>query len=93
VRSRELNSLLGRRCQLMVHCPACGGTHVHEGTIALARSPGEIQVDGHSYALGQVRAVVTLPEPDGAMIPRRIFDLAFISGLVLAAFSALRFWL
>jgi hypothetical protein len=77
----------------MVECPACGGTHVHEGTIALSSRPGEILLDGHTYSLGQVRAVVTLPESDGVAIPRPVFDLVFLAGLALAAITALRFWM
>ncbi|MGE0544620.1 MAG: hypothetical protein AB7R89_31055 [Dehalococcoidia bacterium] len=77
----------------MVQCPACGGTHVHEGTVSLASLPGEIQVDGHTYALGQVRAVLALTEPERATISRRMYDLVVLSGVALAALSALRFWM
>lgn len=91
--TRELNSLLGHRCQLMVQCPACGGTHVHEGTVSLSSRPGEIQIDGRDYALGQVRAVLALSEPTGTEVPRRVFDLIFLSGIGLAALSAFRLWM
>lgn len=77
----------------MVQCPACGGTHVHEGTVSLASLPGEIQVDGHTYAVGQVRAALALSEPDKATISRRTYDLVLLSGVALAALSALRFWM
>jgi hypothetical protein len=93
VPANDLASLLGHRCQLMVNCTVCGGVHVHEGTVSLARQPGEIEVGGHAYPVGQVRAVVTLPEPDGFAIPRRVFDLAFLGGLALVAFNVFRFWL
>lgn len=77
----------------MVHCPACGGTHVHEGTVSLSSLPGEIQVDGHTYSLGQVRAVLALSEPDEAAVSRRTFDLVFLAGVGFAALTALRFWM
>jgi hypothetical protein len=77
----------------MVQCPACGGTHVHEGTVSLSSLPGEIQVDGHTYSVGQVRAVLALSEPDAATISRRMFDLVILSGVAFAALSALRFWM
>jgi hypothetical protein len=93
VRNVDLSPMLGRRCQLMVQCPTCGGTHVHEGTVSLSSLPGEIRVDGHTYSLGQVRAVLALTEPDDGAIPRRVFDLVFLSGVALAALSALRFWM
>lgn len=85
--------MLGRRCQLMVQCSVCGGAHVHEGTVSLARQPGEIEVGGARFALRDVRAVLALPEPEGTVVPRRIVDLVLLGGLALAAFSALRFWL
>lgn len=77
----------------MVQCPACGGTHVHEGTVSLASLPGEIQVDGHTYAVGQVRAALALTEPEQVTISRRTFDLVLLSGIALAALSALRLWM
>lgn len=77
----------------MVYCVACGGTHVHEGTISLSPRPGEIQIDGHTYPLGQVRAVLALPEPEQTAIPRAVFDLALFSGIALAALSAFRLWM
>jgi hypothetical protein len=92
VQTRELDSLLGHRCQLMVYCAACGGTHVHEGTISLSPRPGEIQIDGHTYPVGQVRAVLALSEPEGTAVPRATFDLVLLSGVALAALSALRLW-
>ncbi len=75
----------------MVDCPACGGLHVHEGMVSLAREPGAIKVDGRSLPLGQVRAVLALPsqEAENSAIPRRLFDLAFLGGLALTAFTLL----
>ncbi|MGE3597974.1 MAG: hypothetical protein AB7N70_20710 [Dehalococcoidia bacterium] len=61
--------------------------------MSLASLPGEIQVDGHTYALGQVRAVLALTEPERATISRRMYDLVVLSGVALAALSALRFWM
>jgi len=77
----------------MVQCNACGGVHVHEGTVSLAHQPGEIEVDGHRYALRDVRAVIALPEPEGAAIPRATFDLMLVGGLALAALSVLQLWM
>jgi hypothetical protein len=79
----------------MVRCGACGGSHVHEGTLSLARNPGEIEMGGHRYALLDVRALVALPEPDGheVAVPRSVFDLALLGGLALAAYTAARLWL
>jgi hypothetical protein len=79
----------------MVHCGACGGSHVHEGTVSLAREPGEIEVDGHRLAVMDVRALVALPDQDGrdATIARSVFDLVLLGGLALAAHSAARLWL
>lgn len=77
----------------MVQCAACGGTHVHEGMMSLSPRPGEIEMDGRTYALGQVRAVLALPEADVPAIPRRVFDLALLSGVALAALSAFRLWM
>ena len=88
----ELTALVGRYCQVMVDCPACGRLHVHEGTVSLAREPGAITVDGRSLPLGQVRAVLAVPpsENEGVGIPRRVVDLAFVGGLAFAALTLLR---
>jgi hypothetical protein len=79
----------------MVRCGACGGSHVHEGTLSLARNPGEIEMDGHRYAVLDVRALVALPEPDGreVAISRSVFDLVLLGGLALAVYSAARLWI
>jgi hypothetical protein len=93
MRCHDLTALLGRRCQLMVDCSVCGGSHVHEGTVTLARQPGEIDVDGARYPLRDVRAVLALPEGESRTISRAMFDLVLLGGFALAAFSALRAWL
>ena len=88
----DLTALVGRYCQVMIDCRACGRLHVHEGTVSLAREPGAIVVDGRSLPLGQVRALVAVPAPEleSAAIPRRLVDLAFVGGLALTALTLLR---
>lgn len=93
----DLRSFLGHRCQLMVECLACGGTHVHEGMLAAAREPGELQIDGRSYPFNQVRALISAPateiDPAPAMIARPALDVAVIAGVALAALTVLRLWI
>lgn len=90
--TNDLTPYIGRRCQLMVDCPACGGTHVREGLIARARTPGDLLIDGFAVTPGDVRALVALPvgDVDGPEVDRRVFNLVVLSGLALAAVSALR---
>ena len=97
VRLQDILPYLGRRCQMMVCCDACGGVHVHEGTLAVARKPGEVQLDGRSFTLRQIRALVASPTMDAtredASISRRAFNLLWQAGVLLAALSAFRaFW-
>lgn len=89
----EIAPYLGRRCRMMVQCPACGGTHVHEGKLDAAALPGEVRLDGHAYAVGQIRALTaTGPEPADHKrgIPRQVFDLLWQAGVLLMALSAAR---
>jgi hypothetical protein len=94
MRLQDIAPYLGRRCQMMVECPVCGGTHVHEGTLGVARQPGEVEVAGHAYSLGQIRALTPAPgaEPlDRTLaIPRPLFDLVWQAGLLLLGLSAAR---
>jgi len=96
MRLSEIAPYLGRRCRMMVQCPACGSTHVHEGTLNVAAQPGEVQLDGHAYAVGQIRALTAAgPEPadDRRGIPRPLFNLLWQAGLLLMALSAARAFL
>jgi hypothetical protein len=89
----EIAPYLGRRCRMMVQCPACGGTHVHEGTLDVAPLPGEVQLDGHAYAIGQIRALTSAGSEPGRRergVPRPVFDLVWQAGLLLMALSAAR---
>ena len=89
----ELAPYLGRRCQVMVECDACGGTHTHEGTLAAARKPGELEIDGRTYPYGRVRALVLAPsEGEGAElgVPRTAWNVALIAGVALAVVEVLR---
>lgn len=90
--THDLTPYFGRRCRMMVDCPACGGTHVREGLIARARTPGDLLIDGVSVTFGEVRALVALPasDPESPAIDRRLFDLVLLSGVALATMSALR---
>lgn len=81
--SREIAQYLGRRCQVMVSCPACGETHVHEGTLNAARLPGEVQLNGHAYPLAEIRALIASPNAD-APSAWRISDRA-LTALLQAA--------
>ena len=93
VPARDLSPFLGRRCQMMVQCTACGGTHVHEGTLAATGRPGELLVDGRSFPLTAIRALVTVSTPDAEPEPtisRGLYNLAWLSGIALAALTALR---
>jgi hypothetical protein len=93
MRTGDITALIGQRCQLMVQCSVCGGAHVHEGTVSLARQPGEIEVGGARVTLDDVRAVLALPDAEGKVVSRKVFDLVLLGGFALAAFSALRFWI
>ena len=89
----DLSSYLGRRCQMMVHCTACGGTHVHEGTLATTGRPGELLVDGRAFPLSAIRALVMVSTPDAEPEPtisRGLYNLVWLSGIALAALTALR---
>jgi hypothetical protein len=93
VHTTDLAPYLGRRCQLMVQCAACGRTHVHEGTLGAAARPGELQIAGWTYEVTQVRALVLAPsdgDADTTAIPRAPFNLALVAGLGLALLTALR---
>jgi len=77
----------------MVECDACGGTHTHEGTLAAARKPGELEIDGRTYPYGRVRALVLAPsEGEGAElgVPRTAWNVALIAGVALAVVEVLR---
>lgn len=90
----DITPYLGRRCRVMVDCAICGGTHVHEGTLSIARQPGAIAVGGHTYSLGQIRALATAPGadplPETRGVPRPLFDLVWQAGLLLMGLSAAR---
>ena len=93
MRLRDIGPYIGRRCQMMVQCRACGGTHVHEGTLDVARRPGEVQLDGYCFLLSEIRALVAAPLSEGdelrtVNLPRA--DLLWRALLLLAALSALR---
>jgi hypothetical protein len=93
VRTTDLAPYLGRRCQLMVQCAACGRTHVHEGTLGVAPRPGELQIAGRTYEVSQVRALILAPSDGDAnttLIPRALLNLALFSGLGLALLTAVR---
>ena len=94
MRFRDLSPFIGRHCQLMVDCDACGGTHVHEGTLALARQPGEVQLGGRSYPVHQIRALVDVPATEaaaeGITISMRAFQMLWQAGLLLAMLAAAR---
>jgi hypothetical protein len=92
----EIAPYLGRRCRMMVQCPACGNTHVHEGTLAAAALPGEVQLDGHAYAISRIRALTAAgPEPAGRqrVVPPSLMNLVWQVGLLLMALSAARAFL
>ncbi len=89
----DLSPYLGRRCQMMVHCTACGGTQVHEGTLAATGRPGELLVDGRLFPLTAIRALVTVSTPDAdpePTISRGLYNLIWLSGIALTALTALR---
>jgi hypothetical protein len=95
VSATDITPYLGRRCQVMVACPTCGGAHTHEGTLAPARGPGELQLDGQHFALNQIRALVPSQTDDDGdarsiTVSARTFNLVLQAGLLLAALSALR---
>ena len=92
VQTTDLAPFLGRRCQLMVQCTACGRTHVHEGTLGAARRPGELQIAGRTYEVTQVRALVLAPSDGDAAtaVSRSLFNLALFAGLGLALLTAVR---
>jgi hypothetical protein len=92
VQVTDLAPYLGRRCQLMVQCSACGQTHVHEGTLGVTARPGEVEIVGQVYEFTQVRALV-LAHGDGEpprAVSRSFFNVVLGSGLVLALLTALR---
>lgn len=89
----DLAPYLGRRCQVMVQCAACGRTHVHEGTLGAAQRPGELEIAGRNYDVTQVRALVLVPcdgEVATALISRPLVNLALLSGLGLALLALVR---
>lgn len=90
----DLSTYIGRRCRVVVHCPACGGLHTHEGTLAVSRRPGEVQLDGQQFTLGQIRAVSAVPgletSGDSLLISGRAFNLLLQAGALLATLTALR---
>ena len=93
VQTLDLAPYLGRRCQMMVQCAACGRTHVHEGTLGTAPRPGELEIAGRNYDVTQVRALVLAPsdgEATTALVSRPLFNLALLSGLALALFTVVR---
>ena len=93
MQTTDLTPYLGRRCQLMVQCAACGRTHVHEGTLGAASRPGELQIAGRTYEVTQVRALVLAPcegDASSTLVSRPLFGLALFSGLGLALLTALR---
>ena len=74
----------------MVNCQACGRTHVHEGTLAVSRQAGEVQLNEQKFMLSQIRALSAVPvldSSDGASISGRAFGLLWQVVLLLAALS------
>jgi hypothetical protein len=79
----------------MVQCQACGGTHVHEGTLNVSRQPGEVQLGGQQFTLNQIRAlapapVLERPAESGVALPGWAFNLLLQAGIALTALSLLR---
>lgn len=89
--SREIAPYLGRRCQVMVSCPACGETHVHEGTLNAARQPGEVQLDGRAYPLSEIRALIASPgaeAPSAWRVSDRVMTALWQAATLLMCLSA-----
>lgn len=92
--THELTQFVGRHCQVMVDCPACGRTHGHEGKLALSRRPGEIEVDGHVFELTEVRALNPAPvsegDSNGILISAPVLRFAIQAMVILSMLAALR---
>ncbi len=92
--THELTQFVGRHCQVMVDCPACGRTHGHEGKLALSRRPGEIEVDGHVFDLTEVRALHPAPvsetESHGFTISAPMLRFAIQAMFILSMLVAFR---
>jgi len=55
----QLQALYGHRCRAVVRCHGCGRAHAVEGTLAPARSAGDVLVNGHTYAVSDLISVVS----------------------------------
>jgi len=85
---------LGSRCQVMLRCLACGGTHTHDGTLTAGRGPGELQLGSVTFRVDQVRALVQEVRhaeqgADTTVFARQTVNLLLQGGFLLAALSAL----
>lgn len=93
MQAADLAPFLGRRCQVMVQCAACGRTHTHEGALMATQQPGELSVDGRTYQYTQVRALVLAPvdgEAPAVAVSRPFVVVVIWAGVALALLSAVR---
>jgi hypothetical protein len=79
---------LGRHCQVVLACHACGGVHRRAGRLTAGRRLGELRLADHVCRLEEVQTITAEAQPRGDALPPA-WALAAL-GLLASASSWLR---
>lgn len=87
---KQLRPLYGRRCRALIHCHACGQSHMLSGTLQPGQRAGDIALEGQIYASSDVERV-SLEGPEILQRGRThpAFQWILLAGAVLMWLQAL----
>lgn len=88
VEMTRLHRFYGQECQAIVRCSACGRPHTIAGVLAPGRLSGDVTVDGHTYPIADLLAVI--PQAPVTVARSPFHGLLLYAGLAWAALVCLQ---